>query len=238
MPGKIKKNVKDFGLENEVQEEFEEEDDEEEEDHEGMRKAPGTASRRSLRSRRRGTPMADLDECASGEDEDDHAEGSALDQTPPPFNESTQRSKKTRMGSADEQGNRLSNMPGEERPSLASVTPYDDHPDHLISKVEKIITQAQQEKEKLRQRPKAAAARKERAAQQHENHLALLESKQEKLMQSKRVLQNEGQQFERKNFVRINQNKMAKYKPALRGAAFQNKIMAKKTNVMKFRRRQ
>ena len=31
---------------------------------------------------------------------------------------------------------------------------------------------------------------------------------------------------------------MANYKPALRGAAFQNKIMAKKSNVMKFRKRQ
>lgn len=36
----------------------------------------------------------------------------------------------------------------------------------------------------------------------------------------------------------MNQNKMANYKPALRGAAFQNKIMSKKSNVMKFRRRQ
>ena len=37
----------------------------------------------------------------------------------------------------------------------------------------------------------------------------------------------------RQNFVRINQ--MKNYKPALRGAAFSNKIMAKKRNVMKFR---
>jgi len=57
------------------------------------------------------------------------------------------------------------------------------------------------------------------------------------MMQSKKVLKNDGQQFDRKNFVRINQNKMAKYKPALRGAAFSNKIMAKKSNVMKFRNR-
>jgi len=40
------------------------------------------------------------------------------------------------MGSTDEQGNRLSNMPGEDRPSLASVTPYDDDPEVLVSKVE------------------------------------------------------------------------------------------------------
>jgi hypothetical protein len=37
-------------------------------------------------------------------------------------------SKKTRFGSTDNQGNRLSNLPGE-RPSISSVTPYDDLPD-------------------------------------------------------------------------------------------------------------
>lgn len=41
------------------------------------------------------------------------------------------------MGSTDGEGNRLSNMPGEGRPSLDSVTPYDDKPDVLIAKVEK-----------------------------------------------------------------------------------------------------
>jgi len=33
-------------------------------------------------------------------------------------------------------------------------------------------------------------------------------------------------------------NKTGKYKPALRGAAFTNKIMSKKSNQMKFRNRQ
>jgi hypothetical protein len=56
-------------------------------------------------------------------------------------------------------------------------------------------------------------------------------------MQSKKVLANDGKQFERKNYVRINQNKTGKYKPAMRGAAFTNKIMAKKSNQMKFRNR-
>ena len=36
------------------------------------------------------------------------------------------------MGSTDGHGNRLSNMPGEERPSLTSVTPYDDNPNQMI----------------------------------------------------------------------------------------------------------
>ena len=39
----------------------------------------------------------------------------------------------------------------------------------------------------------------------------------------------------RKNFVRINQ--MKNYKPALRGAAFTNKIMAKKANSVKAKMR-
>ena len=56
-------------------------------------------------------------------------------------------------------------------------------------------------------------------------------------MTSKAVIKNGGNQLERTNFVKINQNKMAKYKPALRGAAFSAKIMAKKSNQMKFRGR-
>jgi hypothetical protein len=54
---------------------------------------------------------------------------------------SSNRSKMTRFGSTDEQGNRLSNMPGEERPSLASVTPYDDDADTLAAKVDKMASQ-------------------------------------------------------------------------------------------------
>ena len=64
-----------------------------------------------------------------------------LEQTPSVFGGST-RSKKTRMGSTDAQGNRLSNMPGEERPSLTSVTPYDDNARELIAKVEKVVSGA------------------------------------------------------------------------------------------------
>jgi hypothetical protein len=48
-------------------------------------------------------------------------------------------SKKTRFGSTDEQGNRLSNLPGEGRPSLTSVTPYDDYAEDLVNKVETIM---------------------------------------------------------------------------------------------------
>jgi len=58
-------------------------------------------------------------------------------------------------------------------------------------------------------------------------------------MQSKAVLKNDGRQFERKNFVKMDANKKSgKYKPALRGAAFTNKIMAKKSNMLRFRNRQ
>lgn len=64
---------------------------------------------------------------------------SDLNKTPSIFDNSSAITKKTRMGSTDEQGNRLSNMPGEERPSLQSVTPYDDDPKMLIYKVEKIV---------------------------------------------------------------------------------------------------
>lgn len=42
---------------------------------------------------------------------------------------------------------------------------------------------------------------------------------------------------DRKNFVKINLNKMGKYKPALRGAAFQTKVMAKKRNAVRFKNR-
>ena len=70
-----------------------------------------------------------------------------LDQTP-----SLLGSGKTRMGSTDDQGNRLSNMPGEERPSLQSVTPYDDDPEQLAGKVEQLVKQAREEKEKAKQK--------------------------------------------------------------------------------------
>lgn len=181
---------------------------------------------------RPGKALQEVDEFESGDEMEDNDESDArLDRTPPAWNESTQRSKKTRMGSTDEQGNRLSNMPGE-RPSLASVTPYDDHPDQLVTKVEEIIAEAQQEKANSKRRAKAGTKK------EHENSLAQLQSEKEELANSKKALKNGGRPVERNNFVRINQNKMAKYKPALRGAAFQNKIMAKKSNVMKFRRRQ
>lgn len=56
-------------------------------------------------------------------------------------------------------------------------------------------------------------------------------------MQSKKVIANGGKAFERNNFVKINLLKPGKYKPALRGAAFTNKVMAKKSNQFKARRR-
>jgi hypothetical protein len=61
-------------------------------------------------------------------------------------------SKKTRMGSTDENGNRLSNMPGEERPSLDSVRPYDDGPSALVDKVEKLIEKSKLEKAKSKEK--------------------------------------------------------------------------------------
>ena len=57
-------------------------------------------------------------------------------------------------------------------------------------------------------------------------------------MQSDRVKKNDGKAFERKNFVKTNMNKMAKYKPALRGAAFTAKVMAKKSNYVNYKRKQ
>lgn len=51
------------------------------------------------------------------------------------------------------------------------------------------------------------------------------------------MVANGGKQLERTNYVRINQNKKGSYKPASRGAAFQNKLMSNKRNAMKFRNR-
>jgi hypothetical protein len=70
----------------------------------------------------------------------------ALQQTPSVFGSG--QTKKTRLGSTDEHGNRMSNMPGEERPSLTSVTPYDDKPEDLVEKVEKIVEKSKVEKQK------------------------------------------------------------------------------------------
>ena len=51
-------------------------------------------------------------------------------------------------------------MPGEDRPSLASVTPYDDDPEVLVSKVEQLCEQSRLEKEKLQQRKASKNANK------------------------------------------------------------------------------
>ena len=91
------------------------------------RKEPDQEEAEVIRSRRRGglqTPQQFL----TGEEFE-------VNQTPSAVGGSNQ-SKKTRFGSTDEQGNRLSNLPGEMRPSLTSVAPYDDNAETLISKVE------------------------------------------------------------------------------------------------------
>jgi hypothetical protein len=59
------------------------------------------------------------------------------------------------------------------------------------------------------------------------------------LLNSKEVINNDGQQLERQNFVKINPAKpgfggKGGYKAAVRGAVFTNKIMAKKRNFVKF----
>jgi hypothetical protein len=43
--------------------------------------------------------------------------------------------------------------------------------------------------------------------------------------------------LDRANFVKTDLKKTGKYKPALRGAAFTNKTMAKKSNMLKYRSR-
>ena len=67
--------------------------------------------------------------------------------------------------------------------------------------------------------------------------LERLQKQHVETLKSDRVLKNDGKAFDRTNFVKINQNKMAKYKPAMRGAAFTAKIMAKKSNANNFKRR-
>lgn len=56
-------------------------------------------------------------------------------------------------------------------------------------------------------------------------------------MNSKAVKNNGGKQLDRNNFVKTELRKTGKYKPALRGAAFTNKTMAKKSNMLRFRGR-
>lgn len=95
------------------------------------------------------------------------------------------------MGSTDEQGNRLSNMPGEERPSLQSVTPYDDDPEQLAGKVEQLVKQAQEEKERAKQK-KAAEISGTSDGQQYKNLAEKIKAGQASLMQSKKVIANGG----------------------------------------------
>ena len=102
-------------------------------------------------------------------------------------------------------------MPGENRPSLASVAPYDDCAETLIAKVEKTNS---------RKKAKPRQIDRNEANVDVLNTLHTLTNTNEKLMKSKKVLANDGKQFERKNYVKINQEKKGKYKPAMRGAAY------------------
>ena len=111
-------------------------------------------------------------------------------------------------------------MPGEERPSLASVTPYDDDAEELVNKVESLIAKSRNTKKPSKMMGVIAG---NEASLEATNTLAKIAKSNIDNMQSKAVLKNGGKQLERKNYVRINDNKSGKYKPALRGAAFTNK---------------
>jgi hypothetical protein len=153
------------------------------------------------------------------------AQDEYVNQTPSIIGGSNQ-SKKTRFGSTDEHGNRLSNLPGEMRPSL----PYDDNAETLIAKVEN-MSKSKNENISLRKKSKSKQPhlnQQNEADLDNQNTLKSLENFNQKLMQSKRVIDNGGKQFERKNYVRMNVNKKGSYKPAMRGAAFSNKLMANK----------
>ena len=137
---------------------------------------------RSSRSNRRAAPRTPSQHV----DEDDDFMDENFEQTPSAIGASDQ-SKKTRFGSTDEHGNRLSNMPGENRPSLTSVTPYDDNADTMIRKVEKVAAKMRTPKVK-----KGAIGSSNEAHMNRENTLGALEKENEKLMISKKVVANEG----------------------------------------------
>jgi hypothetical protein len=96
-------------------------------------------------------------------------------------------SKKTRFGSTDDQGNRLSNLPGEGRPSLTSVTPYDDYAEELVNKVETIMHDSSKRK------AKTPIRHNEVNIDACQNTLAKIKTENEKIMQSRAVLKNDGQ---------------------------------------------
>lgn len=119
------------------------------------------------------------------------------------------------------------------RPSL----PYDDNADTLIAKVENMNANISLRKSKTTKAKANHLNHQNEADLDKQNTLKSLETHNTKLMQSKRVLDNGGKHFERQNFVRMNTNKKGAYKPAMRGAAFSNKLMSNKRNQMKFRNR-
>lgn len=89
-------------------------------------------------SARRNNPRTPRQSVARSSIGGDHETPSAFGGSNLVHSSSQDKSKRTRMGSTDGEGNRLSVMPGEGRPSLDSVTPYDDKPDLLIAKVERV----------------------------------------------------------------------------------------------------
>ena len=200
-----KKNVKEFADQEPVQEDA---DESEEQDVVFRKPISGKSSRgkkgkesvdtvgsRRVRASERSnlnktvdykTPSQNYDAMDSDREDEyllDEMEG--LDQTP-----SILGSGKTRMGSTDEQGNRFSNMPGEERPSLTSVTPYDDDPEEMAAKVEKLVEESRKEKEKIQRRVSKARGLQEEKV--FDNLCDKIKDGQDELLKSKRVIENGG----------------------------------------------
>ena len=101
----------------------------------------------------------------------------------------------------DEQGNRLSILPGSSRPSKARVA--------SLEKNKSIASFADSSAQEESKKPK-------------KSHL-------EQLREENASREGTGAKVtQRQNFVRLNTK--VNYKPRLRGAAFTNKIMAKKVN--------
>lgn len=132
----------------------------------------------------------------------------------------------TKIQDTDEDGNRMSILPSKKRPKIPSTKKK--APSVKKAKVKSALIEGEVAKEK----EKKVIQKEEPKDDSKKTVLEKMQSQVEKLKTSngisKKVTTNTQQ---RTNFVKMN---VKNYKPRIRGAAFTNKMMAKKKNQLKF----
>nr|AEV53961.1 RecQ-like protein [Stylonychia lemnae] len=140
-------------------------------------------------------------------------------ETPKQFNQNP--SKLTKIQETDEEGNRMSILPSKKRPSIVPST----------GKKAPSVKKAKVKSTKQTDKQENIEGNEEKKSN---TIMDKMKTQVDKLKESKPISKNPSSTQQRTNFVKMNMNN---YKPRMRGGAFQNKMMAKKKNYLKFNER-